>query len=115
MPEEAVLIQALLVERDENGFWTHPAWPQDGDENAIQKGWFAENGLEYCMVEMEYDGQEELMEKWVNEGLCDCTAWDPSPAPGDGWFGWELALTSWGILSLPFAYSEQAKYIIFSN
>ena len=86
MPEEAVLIQALLVERDENGFWTHPAWPQDGDENAIQKGWFAENGLEYCMVEMEYDGQEELMEKWVNEGLCDCTAWDPSPAPGDGWF-----------------------------
>ncbi len=36
-------------------------------------------------------------------------------SPGEGWFGWELALTSWGILSLPFAYTEQAKYIIFSN
>ncbi|MDD5043172.1 MAG: hypothetical protein PHD51_00685 [Patescibacteria group bacterium] len=34
---------------------------------------------------------------------------------GEGWFGWELALTSWALLSLPFAYAKKAGYIIFSN
>lgn len=34
---------------------------------------------------------------------------------GEGWFGWELALTSWTLLSLPFAYLSKAAYIIFSN
>jgi hypothetical protein len=34
---------------------------------------------------------------------------------GEGWFGWELALTSWTLLSLPFAYVKKAAYIIFSN
>jgi hypothetical protein len=34
---------------------------------------------------------------------------------GEGWFGWELALTSWTLLSLPFNYAYKAAYIIFSN
>lgn len=34
---------------------------------------------------------------------------------GEGWFGWELAVTSWGLLSLPFAYKHKSAYIIFSN
>lgn len=34
---------------------------------------------------------------------------------GEGWFGWELALTSWALLSLPFAYKKKAGYIVFSN
>jgi len=34
---------------------------------------------------------------------------------GEGWFGWELSLTSWALLSLPFAYHKKAGYIIFSN
>ncbi|MEM5792925.1 MAG: hypothetical protein QXY45_01010 [Candidatus Aenigmatarchaeota archaeon] len=34
---------------------------------------------------------------------------------GEGWFGWELALTSWCLLSLPFAYKKKAGYIVFSN
>ncbi|OGI15693.1 hypothetical protein A3K63_04655 [Candidatus Micrarchaeota archaeon RBG_16_49_10] len=34
---------------------------------------------------------------------------------GEGWFGWELALTSWALLSLPFAYHRKAGYIVFSN
>lgn len=33
----------------------------------------------------------------------------------DGWFGWELAISSWALLSLPFAYKKKAGYIIFSN
>ncbi len=34
---------------------------------------------------------------------------------GEGWFGWELALTSWALLSLPYAYHHKAGYILFSN
>lgn len=34
---------------------------------------------------------------------------------GEGWFGWELALTSWTLLSLPFAYLSKAGYILYSS
>ena len=34
---------------------------------------------------------------------------------GDGPFGWEMAITSWVLLSLPFAYVKKAGYIIASN
>lgn len=34
---------------------------------------------------------------------------------GEGWFGWELAISSWALLSLPFAYKKKAGYILFSN
>ena len=34
---------------------------------------------------------------------------------GEGWFGWELALTSWALLSLPFAYHQKAGYLVYSN
>lgn len=34
---------------------------------------------------------------------------------GEGWFGWELALTSWTLLSLPFAYHYKSGYVVFSN
>ena len=34
---------------------------------------------------------------------------------GDGWFGWELAISSWALLALPFAYYHKAGYILFSN
>lgn len=34
---------------------------------------------------------------------------------GMGWFGWEMALTSYAILLLPFAYYKKARYIVFAN
>lgn len=34
---------------------------------------------------------------------------------GEGWFGWELSLTSWAFLSLPFAYRHRAGYLVVSN
>lgn len=33
----------------------------------------------------------------------------------DGWFGWELQLTSFALLLIPFAYAYKARYIFFSN
>jgi hypothetical protein len=34
---------------------------------------------------------------------------------GEDWFGWELALTSWALLALPFAHMNKAAYVIYSN
>ena len=86
MPEETALIQQLPVERDGMGFWTHPAWPRDGDEDSIPKAWFADQGLEVLCIEMESDGPEGFFETWADEGLCDCTPWTPSNPLGEGWF-----------------------------
>ncbi|ETF06915.1 hypothetical protein [Pseudomonas moraviensis] len=86
MSEENVLILQLPVERDEDGFWTHPAWPSDGEEDAIPKSWFGDSGLELFIVDMESDGPEGLFETWADEGLCDCSPWVPSAPAGEGWF-----------------------------
>lgn len=34
---------------------------------------------------------------------------------GNGWLGWELLLTSFTLIGLPFAYSDFAKYIFYAN
>lgn len=86
MPEEKLLIQPLQVVRDEYGFWTHPAWPDDGDECALPLSWFGEHGMEYCVVEMENDAPEGMMEAWMDDADYDCTPWQPSKPAGDGWF-----------------------------
>jgi len=39
MPEGKQLIQPVAIERDEHGFWTHPAWPST-DEKLIPYAWF---------------------------------------------------------------------------
>ena len=76
----------MPVVRDDLGHWTHPAWPQDGDENTIPKAWFADNGLEAYIVEFENDAPEALSDAYFELGNPDCTAWQPSLPPGDGWF-----------------------------
>lgn len=85
MPVENEVIEPLQVIRDDMGCWTHPAWPDDGDECAILKSWFAEHGLEFFIVELENDN-EELAGRWFEDGLCDCTTWEPTMPDGDGWF-----------------------------
>lgn len=82
----STLIEQQEVVRDEMGFWTHPAWPCDGEEDAIHKSWFPDNGLDLLVMTMESDGPEGLFETWNDEGLCDCTPWSPSKPAGDGWF-----------------------------
>lgn len=85
MPEETVLIQPLPIERDEFGFWTHPQWPSAEDE-LIPYSWFTERGLEVRETNFEYDAPEELQATWFHDGIPDCTAWEPTPPGGNGWF-----------------------------
>ncbi|MDH0749479.1 hypothetical protein N5D61_24450 [Pseudomonas sp. GD03842] len=86
MTEEKQKIIQLPVERDEYGQWTHPAWPDDGEESQLPYSWFAEHGLEFWIVEMENDGPEELVAAWFGTGETDCTPWEPTKPAGEGWF-----------------------------
>lgn len=69
MPEEKQQIQPLQVERDEYGFWTHPAWPDDGDEGNVRAH---PTGLKH--------------EYWYKDGRCitSRTSWEPSTCWGQG-------------------------------
>ncbi|OGG02014.1 hypothetical protein A2W14_07300 [Candidatus Gottesmanbacteria bacterium RBG_16_37_8] len=35
--------------------------------------------------------------------------------PDDGWFGWEMQLTQYSLMLLPYVYARRAGYILFSN
>ncbi|MHB0818515.1 hypothetical protein ACYCFK_09565 [Stutzerimonas stutzeri] len=84
--QSTIKIEQLPVERDEHGHWTHPAWPDDGDECAIPKGWFADHGLDLCIVEFENDATEDLVDAYFEQGDPDCSKWQPSRPSGDDWF-----------------------------
>lgn len=85
MPEEKQLIQPVAIERDEHGFWTHPAWPSM-DEELIPYAWFDDRGLEIKQVDFEYDAPETLQAAWYHDGTADCTSWNPTQPAGDSWF-----------------------------
>lgn len=84
MPE-AISIQPEEVVRDVNGSWTHSMWPSDGEEDALPKSWFAEQGLDLSIVELEYE-EQEVADKYFEDGGPDFSYWQPSRPDGAGWF-----------------------------
>ena len=75
------------MERDELGFWTHPAWPEFDDERAIPKTWFADNGLDLVVIEFEYDALTDISDAYYETGDTEvCKDWMPSKPEGEGWF-----------------------------
>lgn len=78
-------ILALPVERDQYGYWTHPAYEEfcDGREyisNEEFNVWMKDNGLEW---EVEYR-DEEALDPDV-DGY-DLSTWQPEAPAGEGWF-----------------------------
>lgn len=75
------------VNRDEDGFWSHPELPNfDEGDNEQFKEWILQHRLVVQVVQFEYDAPEELCEKWYGDGLTDCGQWEPSKPEGEGWF-----------------------------
>lgn len=82
------LIQPVPVERDSDGFWTHPdypAWDEDTPQATVE-AWFAEQGIEHRIVLFEDDAPEELQDVWLVNGEAPCEKWEPTAPKGDGWF-----------------------------
>lgn len=82
LPED-VRIRPVDVERDEEGLWSHPAYP-DGIESAEELNeWFAAHGLTYTT---NYLLPPEGIE------TDDFAQWELRQPAGNGWFLWEIRL-----------------------
>ncbi|WP_405124556.1 hypothetical protein [Pseudomonas alloputida] len=56
MPEENKLLQRVAVERDKDGWWSHPDDEPDFDEDyAAFKAWLVQQGLELKQWHMDSD------------------------------------------------------------
>ncbi|WP_213993815.1 hypothetical protein [Sodalis sp. dw_96] len=83
-------IQPVKPQRDENGWWSHPDYIPDLEEDALRVEfdvWLEVNGVECVARLMEDDLEPGSPEAVAWESLdCDCSAWNPKPPEGTGWF-----------------------------
>ncbi|OCH31806.1 hypothetical protein A6E13_16415 [Aliivibrio fischeri] len=80
------MINAVEVERDENGFWTHPHFPNLGELWKPYKDWAEENNIKFANVWFECDASEELEERFYEkEDGSAITEWQPTK-PADNAF-----------------------------
>lgn len=86
-------MKALEVDRDEQGFWTHPDYfePANGNEYGAPgefEKWLFDNGLEVYTLGLEYDlNASDFAVKYADGDFdCDVSGWEPTRPDGDGWF-----------------------------
>lgn len=89
----AASINELPVQRDQYGFWTHPAFfePAGGNEYGLPgefDEWLNKNNLESYALALECDANaSDVAEQYAFGALdCDVSSWQPSKPEGDGWF-----------------------------
>jgi hypothetical protein len=87
---ELVQIQPLPVERDANGYWSHPGIP-DGDNNpeshAAFSAWLIQQGLTYQISSLEdEDDTHPVYHSYFEEENANIINWLPTAPTGDGWF-----------------------------
>lgn len=86
MPEEIKLIQRVAVERDQDGWWSHPDEPDFDEDLAAFNAWLVQQGLELKQWHMEADIADHHP---YDDGECHCLGWDPE-SPGPEWFLLEI-------------------------
>lgn len=82
-------IGPVAPERDEDGYWCHPATAlqPDWDESTpVQeyKDWYASHGLESVTLDL-FDQDPELEER-ILDGESSLSEWEPEQPEGEGWF-----------------------------
>ena len=78
-------IEALPVQRDQYGYWTHPSYEEfcAGRESIPSEefnAWLGENGLEWRAEYRDEDDIDPSVDGY------DISVWQPSGLKGDGWF-----------------------------
>ena len=75
-----MIIQPAKIERDEDGFWTHPdfpAWDEDITSETIAD-WKDENEVNFDCVMFDGDAPEYLEDRYYDRGdLTAVAEWDP--------------------------------------
>jgi hypothetical protein len=76
MPEEIVLIQPLPVERDIDGWWSHPDYLSECDDEIKEaqfQEWCLRNQVETKITCMESDVSIDVFDAYMDDGQCDCS------------------------------------------
>jgi len=100
-PEQNMaLIQPVAVERDADGYWSHPGIP-DGDddlESAVAfKQWMTDQGLTYQVSNLEdEEDSHPAYHAYYEEECAGVVGWNPEPPKGDGWFTFSIQDTEDG-------------------
>ena len=81
------LIQEAPLQRDAQGWWTHPGIPDLGEDHQRWYNWISGQLLEikYTLLEEEPD-DHPVRRAHFEADIDDISAWVAMPPPGAGWF-----------------------------
>lgn len=84
-------MEAIEVERNEDGHWTHPDYSAlFGNREIISpdefKSFCDKHGIESSITEMECDNNQTVIDSYFEDGNPNISGWEPSQPDGDGWF-----------------------------
>ena len=86
---DRVPLSPAPVARDEDGWWTHPEFLAEYDDEITTEeyqAWCARKRIETSLTFMNDDASEEINERYGNDGACSCADWTITPRAGAGWF-----------------------------
>lgn len=74
------IIKPTVVERDEDGYWTHPDLPEwgEGAPGSSIAHWLCQNQIGYVTKWLEFDATEEISNRYFEDGECGCPDWIPT-------------------------------------
>jgi hypothetical protein len=84
---DVTLIQPAPVERDVDGWWSHPGIPDFGEDANAYRSWIDAQGLDikYTMLEDEPD-DHPAYQSYFEDDTPNVAGWNVEPPKGDGWF-----------------------------
>lgn len=67
------------IERDNDGYWTHPNFPVMGENTTIKEAdkWFSSSGLSICAKWFELEAPEDQVERFFDDGNINISDWVP--------------------------------------
>lgn len=109
----AHLIQAAPVQREEDGYWTHPAYPPFDEGQAVEAAaWFKAQQLETSIAYLESEPEEHpaVVSYWGDNGDSNISEWQPAHLEGDGWFVLSIHDTEdWGPVCVWVRHAAQQR------
>jgi hypothetical protein len=89
MPEETALIQPLPVERDTDGWWSHPDYLAEFDDEITEaqfNDWCQRHQVVTKITYMESDVDADVFDAYMTDGQVDFSAWKIQHPAERGWF-----------------------------
>ena len=89
MPEENAFTQPVPVNRDVDGWWSHPDYLSEFDDEITEaqfNDWCERHQVETKITYMESDVEPEIFDTYMSDGQVNCSAWEIQHPAAPGWF-----------------------------